>query len=829
MLSHQQRRLEELFSRALDEPPQRRRAFIERACGSDLALKAELESLLAADRSATRFMDESPIESMAGHRDRQQLDTRRIGEQLGAYRLVRRIGSGGMGTVYEAEQRSPRRTVALKILSTGLTNSRALRRFEYESRILGRLRHRGIAQVYESAAGGDQPASAPYFAMEYIDGSESVRHYADRVGLDTKARLALLAEICQAVHHAHQQGIIHRDLKPANILVAPDGQPKVIDFGVARVTGSDGERITVRTDPGQWIGTMPYMSPEQITGGDPVDVRCDVYALGVIGYQLVCGALPFDLARASIPEAARIITESEPKRLGSHDRRLRGDLETIFKKALHKDRTRRYQSAHDLAGDIERYLADQPISARPPTVGYQFRKFARRNRGLVAGMTVALLGLVVGLFAATWQAIEARSGRLRAETQARTAARVTGFLRSILARANPKTGGRDMTVRDVLDQSAGRIEQELAGEPRVAAAVNVTIGDTYLAIGDTHAAAAYMQRAWRQYAAMGGELDPEALCALDQWLEILILTGAYDRVEALASHYADRLEDDPDRVSARAALLVNYGRALFAQGQLDGAGSAFRHAVALLDAEGGDAVGAELLPNALERWSDQQAVCGDLTGAEASMRRVVGLRVAHWGEQNVRTAWARIYLGAVLTQQPGPARQAEAERLTRRAIMDLTSLFGPQSHDVGVATSYLGAVLRNSGRLAEAEQAYRRSLAIKEKVLGPDHFDVAFSLYNLGTLLADQSRWAEAAEMLERAVVIRRELFSPTEVERVHAVEALAGVYCATGDVAKAEKLFSDRLAALGDLDDASPQVQRVRSQLDHLCAPASLACHDER
>ena len=324
---------------------------------------------------------------------------------IGRYRILELIGEGGMGSVYEAEQDHPRRTVALKIIKPSMANPELLRRFEQESQALGRLQHPGIAQIYEAGTVDTGFGPQPYFAMELIRGT-SPREHAESHHLNTRERLAMMAKICDAVHHAHQRGLIHRDLKPANILVDASGQPKILDFGVARVTDSDS-KTTQQTDLGQLIGTLAYMSPEQALA-DPLDIdtRSDVYALGVILYELLAGHLPYTITR-NLAQSIQAIRQEGPAPLSTLNRTYRGDIETIVAKALEKDRERRYASAAGMAADIQRYLNHEPIVARPPTAIYQLQKFARRHRALVTGVTAVLLVLIVGVVLIAREAIRA--------------------------------------------------------------------------------------------------------------------------------------------------------------------------------------------------------------------------------------------------------------------------------------------------------------------------------------------------------------------------------------------------------------------------------------
>ncbi|NOX60050.1 MAG: protein kinase [Planctomycetes bacterium] len=400
-----------------------RRHYIEAISARDPALAREVESLLAADEQEHAVFDKTENVGLArGTRLVSQEDM--VGKQLGRYVVKRVIASGGMGTVYEAIQEKPRRTVALKMMKSGLATPAALRRFEIEAQILGQLQHPGIAQVFEANVYDNDAGGMPYFVMEYIPNALTITEFAQHNHLDLRGRLALFAPVCDAVHHGHQKGVIHRDLKPGNVLVDASGQTKVIDFGVARATDLDIQMTTMRTDVGQLIGTLAYMSPEQVAGdARAIDTRSDVYALGVVLYELLAGRMPQNLDRRSLVDAARIIQETDPPRLGSVNTAFRGDIDTIVAKALEKDKERRYQSAAEFAADIRRFLSDNPIMARPSSAAYQLRKFAKRNRGLVAGVVTAFLALLIGAVTAINYAIEAGKQAEVATMEAQRASR----------------------------------------------------------------------------------------------------------------------------------------------------------------------------------------------------------------------------------------------------------------------------------------------------------------------------------------------------------------------------------------------------------------------
>ncbi len=411
-------RARELFVEACDLDASERRAFLDRECGEDHALRREVESLLGEDKKQElreTMLDSGGFLRAAAASFAAPLDA---GDRIGRYRILGVLGVGGMGAVYEAEQDEPRRRVAIKVLGPGVgsVSTAFLERFRHEAQVLGRLQHPGIAQIFEAGTFEHDGSSQPFIAMEKVQG-HALDLDADARKLDARARVELVAQVCDAVDHAHEKGVVHRDLKPANILVDPSGQPKVLDFGVARVTAKDTLIQTLHTSAGQLIGTLQYMSPEQVSG-DPnaVDRRSDVYALGVILYELLTGKAPYDLSNRTIPDAARIIHDVEPTRLARHDRNLRGDIETIVTRALTKEREHRYATAAALAADLRRYLRDEAIVARPPSTFEQARRFARRNKGLTAGVVIAFVALAGALgvsLSKTREAIEARIATTR--------------------------------------------------------------------------------------------------------------------------------------------------------------------------------------------------------------------------------------------------------------------------------------------------------------------------------------------------------------------------------------------------------------------------------
>ncbi|MFO0874111.1 MAG: protein kinase [Phycisphaerales bacterium] len=434
-------RVRAVFFEVCDLPPAQRDAAIDQACGGDAALRAAVQKLLRRDGPERDLLADDAIESGAAF-DPMNADAdadadgngngiattdasgarlapsprgARLPAEIGGYRILRRIGAGGMGTVYEAEQRDPRRIVALKTLQRWAASTSLIRRFRHETQVLGALQHPGIAQIFEARVHdpGDGGPAVPFFVMELVRGKPVTAFIRD-AQLPVAERLRLFVRICAAVAYAHQHGVIHRDLKPDNILVDEQGNPKILDFGIAKSTRPDTHDkhdqlvTTLHTDVGQLVGTLPYMSPEQV-GGDTalVDSRSDVYALGVVLYEMLTDRLPYEVRDRTLPEAVRVIREESHTRLSAVDRVFRGDLETILAKALEKDADRRYQSVPQLSQDVQRFLDHEPISARPPSTFYQLSKFARRNKALVGGVVGVIAALTLGVIGTTKFALDA--------------------------------------------------------------------------------------------------------------------------------------------------------------------------------------------------------------------------------------------------------------------------------------------------------------------------------------------------------------------------------------------------------------------------------------
>jgi tetratricopeptide (TPR) repeat protein/predicted Ser/Thr protein kinase len=740
-------RVAELFEAARTMPAAARGEFLRRESVGDAALLAEVEGLLAHHESEDAPLEEPlvPPDVMAEIAASEAA----LPAAINQYRVKRRLGVGGMGVVYLAEQERPRREVAIKVVRPGIVTPGLLKRFELETAMLGRLQHPGIAQIYEAGMFDDGSGLRPFFAMEYVEGLPLLEYSAER-GLDTRDRLALFGRVCDGVEHAHQRGVIHRDLKPGNVLVDGSGQPKILDFGVARATDSDLQASTLHTDFGQLIGTVAYMSPEQVLGrAGEIDTRSDVYALGVMLFELLAGRLPYDLRGRVIAAAARVISEEEPTSLTTVNRSYRGDLDTIVHKALEKAPERRYQSASDFGSDVRRFLNDEPIVARPATTMYQLRKFARRNKGLVSGVVATFVALVAGVSVSTAFAIGQTRALAESERQREIAAAVNGFLtEDLIEQADPDVeADREITLAAALDRAVGRIGGRFAGSPLAEAGLRKTVGKAYRHLGRLDEAEEQLGRAWELYRGARDEHDEDVLVCRMELNSILMDRADYERAEpAIRELLGLQREVFGDDHRQTMASINNLGAALLGQGRYEeaeplleealerrtrvlgerseAAASTMNNLVVLYNYTGRDAATAELLPRTLEI-----------------------LREVH-GDTHPQTMLAMVNLGVTYFRL---GQTEEAIPLLEEALALRTSVFGAEHRRTLSVASSLAAGYGRVGRHEDQESLLRETLAVQERVLGADHFDTILSRMNLAKAPYDRQEYEAARAGYARA------------------------------------------------------------------------------
>ncbi len=710
-----------------------------------------------------------------------------IGRELDGCRILRQLGAGGMGVVYLAEQQHPRRQVAIKTLHTGLATQELLARFELEAEILGRMRHPGIGQVFATGRTRHAGVDVPYIIMEYIEG-QPLLEYANR--LDTRRRVQLLAAIADAVEHAHLRGVIHRDLKPANILVQADGQPKVLDFGVARLNDADSGRRELTT-AGMILGTMAYMSPEQASGDpDGVDLRTDVYALGMIGYRLVSGRLPYSVDRGSLGEALKAICETRPPPLSQFVADARGDLEVVIAKALEKDRDERYRNAAEFADDLRRYLNDESIHARRPTWWQEFRRLARRNKVLFGAAAIALFGLIAAAVVSTRFAISENAQREQAEA-------AIGFLQDMLSSANPVFAqGREVTVREVMDQASVALDTDLDTAPEVRARLKLTLAETYRALGDLPRALAFFQDA-RHAFAEAGLSGQNALAARLGEARALYDNGKLREArEALDTFLAapDATAFEP----LRAIALLTRAVVLAELQEVDAAETDFSAGLALAGRLGdqpcqpcGDRWRARQSVMALAARANLRRELGRYETAETSAREALDLAIGSLGATDPDTQGAVNSLSLILSET---GRGEEALALLQSTYDERLRLLGASHWQTLSAANNLALQRAEGGEDAAAMELLEAALESARANLDPDHPVVALLAASLGRLHYFSGDAARAAELMAEAHERRLRRLGPSHPGTLESTTALAVAYAALDRRDDAERLYREAL-----------------------------------
>jgi serine/threonine-protein kinase len=759
------RKLDEIFAAALERPPAERAAFLDGACAGDADLRREAERLLAADAGAGEFL-ERPASLPSGWAPPEESALRR----LGPYLLLREIGSGGMGTVYLARRDDEHyeRDVAVKILRSGSDDAEAVHRFFAERQILARLEHPGIARLYD---GGSTEDGRPFLVMELVHGLP-LDEYCDRHGLGIDARLEIFRKVCAAVQHAHQNLLVHRDLKPANILVTEGGEPKLLDFGIAKQLAGEGREVDDPGDltrTGSRVMTPSYASPEQIRG-EPVTTASDVYSLGVVLYGLLTGRDPYRGPTGLPHEMARAICEQEPERpsqaLFRHGEdgapveeiarvratrpealrhKLRGDLDTIVLTALRKEPSLRYGTAAELAADLESHRRHEPVAARPDSLLYRTRKLIRRRRGAVAAAGVAAVVLIVFIVSLAAQ------GRRLAEERDKARYALT-FLVDTFREADPfHRRGERLSAEQILDQGAARVERQLAGRPDVQAAVMDAIGQAQLGLGRAGAAKALLARvvALRRKTAASQPLELAA--SLEH------LAGAvYDNSEIAA---AEALLEEAVALRRRAgsdplelaAALNKLGMTIALRDPSERVAALHREALEIArkaeGAEGPTVAETLLLMGRLAR--DQ----GDYARAESLYRQGLAIQRKFLSPKDPTALRDLADLSAILLDGGKPQ---EAEDLLVENLEMQRQVFGKNHPVLLYGLNNLGKARSDLGDAAGAEAAYREALALRQASNSESDLLRATVLANLALTLQTQKRLDESAPLLTEALELRR-------------------------------------------------------------------------
>ncbi|MHC4235155.1 MAG: serine/threonine protein kinase, partial [Planctomycetota bacterium] len=705
---------------------------------------------------------------------------------LGPYELCQEVSRGGQGVVYRARQRGTNREIAVKRLLAGaLATPSMRRRFEREAEVLASLNHPNVVTVFAM----DIVDGVPLVAMEWLDGVPITTWAARQDATPARHRdiVRIFLKVCDAVHHAHQHGVIHRDLKPSNILIDAAGEPRVLDFGLAKLTATSGTADRSATVTDQFVGTLAYASPEQLCGRpEQLDVRSDVYSLGVILYEILTDRLPYTLGQG-LTAAVQAIQHAEPARPSTIAMHLDRDLEAITLKALAKDKNDRYQSTDALADDLRRYLSGDPVTARVPSGLGQLLRTLRRHRATVAFVAtvfalVTALAVVATILAGSRAeqrdlAVAAKQreaeSRQSAQREAAKAQAISAFLQGMFGSVNPMdSGDREVTVREVLDAAGARIETELAGQPALEAAIRNVMGVTYISLGEYGAAEDHLRRALELYRSSHDDDHADVASVLNDLGDLMTRKGEYAEADQLL----------------REALRMR--RDLFGDEHADVAGS---------------------LNNLAELMRQE----GEYAASEPLWREALAIRRRVLGDEDPLIATSLDNLAVCLHQQ---GAYQEAETLYREALALDRKLLGQEHSDVADVLCNLGLLLRTKRDYAAAEPMLRESLAIRRKVLGNDHPNVTVSLNSLACLLFDKGDYASAEQLFREVLAQRREQLGEEHPAVALILNNLAKTLAAMEDYEAAESLYRQALTALrAVLGQDHPTVATTMSNLASL------------
>lgn len=817
-------RARRIFERLLEADEAERARVLEELAGTDPDMHERVAALLSADADPITLLhdDGSAIagivaDALGGPGAPGSGPDRRIGERVGPYRLERLLGSGGMGSVYEAarvegefEQR-----VAVKLIKRGMDTDEILARFQRERQILARLAHPNIARLLDGGATAD---GLPWFAMEYVDGTDIIT-YSDAHHLSVPERLQLFETACDAVQYAHVNLVVHRDLKPSNVLVTGEGQVKLLDFGIAKLLPADdaaSATAATTTRTGLRLMTPAYAAPEQVRGEAPTTAT-DVYALGGILYELLAGrrALPADLEGAALETAILTTTPEPPSGVAPRGRRsgLSPDLDNICLMALRKEPGRRYATAADLAADIRRSLSGHPVTATRDSRLYRARKFLSRH-----GRGVALTAAVVLLLTAvvTMYTIRLRSERDLARLEAAKDAQVSSFVTSLFAGASPAQAQRaDMTARQLVNRGAARITSELEGQPKLQATLRSVIGGVYTALGLYPQADSLLTTALAQAKALYGPRAPEVAATAHRLATLDRAEGRFPQADSLArAALAIDLRAGGESGLQVPEALRQVAEIANLRGQTDSAIALYERA---------ERIGAKT-------WPPRSAELGRLLSSEARImlfadrpadalpasRRAVSILRQRLGPDHPDALEATYYHAVILNAL---GRYAEAEAELRHLLAGDRKVYGDDSPNVAYDLNILGETVRNQGKLDEADSIYQETLALRAKIEGTTHFNYGVTLNDLGLSRRDRGDLDSARVLFSRALHVLAGAVGPghafTEAARFNLARTLED----QGQLAAAIRLFRENLG----YDSTSGLASRSRVWL----AASLAASHD--
>ena len=774
------KRIQALFLEACNVTETDRHAFLQGECGGDAELFATVQAMVAEDARGDSLLDNGVAElagDMLGARG-ESFTSR----EFGPYRLKQVLGEGGMGVVYLAEREDLGSLVAIKILRDAWLSPARRERFESEQRTLAQLNHPSIARLYDADTLAD---GTPWFVMEYVEGVP-ITDYARQRGCPVEELLRLFRAVCEAVQYAHGHAIIHRDLKPSNILVKAGGEIRLLDFGIAKQLESlDQAADQTRTE--LRMMTPAYAAPEQVRGQN-VGIFTDVYALGVVLYELLAGRAPFDLSNRTPGEAEKIIADQQPQRPSSVDTRVHAsswaDLDVLCLTAMHKDPERRYRTVDALIRDVDHYLKGEPLEARPDTLRYRAGKFVRRNRRAVIA---SVLGAAAVLGIAAFFTVRLAVARNTAQATAARLGRVQQFMLSLFEggdkSAAPAAGLRVTTIIDRGYQEAQALKQE----PEVQAELYRTLGGIYQKLGNLGQADALLSAALAERKSLFGPEHPEVAESLVALGLLRVDQARLDEAERLVREGLDktrgaRPRDDAAIAKATTAL----GKVIEARGSYDQAIPLLQEAVGL---EERIAPSSAELAAAVKELADAQFYAGHYDVCDTLNLRALSLHRQIFGERHPLVADDLINLGAVQFER---AKYAEAERYYRQALEINQAWYGKDHPEVASTLSMLGRALVFEQRYDEAVSLVEQALAIQERVYGPMHPKVANVLNELGTVALQRERFDEAEMRFRRMAEIYKSAYGEHHYLYALAYANLASVYLARKDYVHAEKMFRE-------------------------------------